>query len=295
MKRCVQLCLIILFALTLCNGAISVQTTQDALHIWFEKLVPSLFVSMVLVRILYKQEILQKLPIPFVKSIFHMDKDSFCMVLCTLFLGFPSGACFLDECYANKELTKKEAQRLLYTCSFATPSFIILSCGVVLFQSVRIGFLLFLAQVTSGLCLLFFTRKTCIVTHHKKSFVISSISKDLSSSIMESGKILYMIGGYLLFFMCCANLLFSFLPISLSYTLRILSEFSSGIMLLNTLSLSSITLQLLTCMVLSFGGFCVHLQVYSLLEHLPFSYPTYLRYRLLQSVLSALIYGCFLL
>lgn len=294
MKGLCKIFLLLLFVLALCFGDLTFQTTFDALHIWFEKLVPSLFVSMVLLRIMYKQHIFEFIKIPFVKQIFHMDSSSFTLVLCSIFLGFPSGAMFLNEAYKQNQIDKPAMQRLVYVCSFPAPGFIMMSCGVVIFKSVEIGFLMFLSQVLSGLVLLWLTRKTPISFHESTYIERGRIMNDVGASIIESGKALYLIGGYLMLFMSCSSILFSFLPDIYAYPFRILAEFSSGIIILNTLPFTNKILQILTSMVLSFGGFCVHMQVFSIVENCSISYRKYFCFRVMQSILSALILYCLL-
>lgn len=53
MKKFTSLLLFAVFLLTLCFGTLTLQSAQNALSIWFEKLVPSMLISMVLVRLLY--------------------------------------------------------------------------------------------------------------------------------------------------------------------------------------------------------------------------------------------------
>lgn len=295
MKLLWRFSLFALFLLVLFFGKETFQGAYDALLIWFEKLVPSMFVTMVLIRFMYRQQVFDSFRLPFVQRLFHMDNKSFSLVLCTIFLGFPSGAMFVDEAYAQGNIEERSAKRLLYTCSFPTPGFVIMSCGVVIFRSATIGFLLFFVQITSGLCLLWLTRKTPIVFHERVETHYNHKMNDLSTSLWESGKALFFIGGYLMLFMSCTSILFSILPDSYAFPLQILSEFSSGTIILNTLPLNNTTALVLSSMLLSFGGFCVHMQVCSMIEHCPFSYLKFLGFRLMQSLLSALILYAFLL
>ena len=112
--------------------------------------------------------------------------------------------------------------------------------------------------------------------------------KQLSIAVKESGLSLYMIGGYLMLFLSISGVLLSFLPEAVALPLRISAEFSSGAVLLQSLPYASILIQLLLCVLLSFGGFCVHMQIFSMVEHVPLSYGKFLLFRLLQALFSCL-------
>lgn len=297
MKKIASFLILLIFALVLSFGSLSYQISLDALTIWFEKLVPSMFTVMVLVKVLFEQGILHWIakPIGFLFApVFHIEADSFSYVLASIFLGFPAGASFINQEVEAQHLQPQEGQRLIYTCSFATPGFVIMSCGAVLFQSTWIGLQLFLIQILTGLILLFLTRKTWIhgtCIHHDAPSIMTS----LKSAIQESGITLYMIGGYLMLFMSIAAILVQFVPESMQMPLRILSEFSSGTVLISTLPMTRFTSLLMTCMLLSFGGFCVHMQVMSMAKGTHLHYSSYLGYRILQALLSGILAYLFFL
>lgn len=237
-KKLLALCIGIIFVLLLSYGSLNYEMSKLALTIWFEKLVPSMFGIMVLVKLMFYTGILQIIAYPFgvvLGRLFRIEPDSFLYVIAMIFLGFPAGAAFIADQVSQQRLEERAGKRLINTCSFATPGFVIMTCGSVLFHSVRIGFLLFLIQVISGLLLLLFTRKTVI---HKTSLSTSSMPfmSALSKSMLECGTTLYMIGGYLMLCMSMFSVLTQFLPISFQLPIRILSEFSSGAVLLSETS-----------------------------------------------------------
>ena len=226
-------------------------------------------------------------PLPFLPTLLNMNKAGVQLVLCTMLLGFPTGSLLIDEAYHEHTLSLPQAQRLLYTCCFATPGFVIMTCGVVFYHSVKIGILLYAAQLFAGLFLLFFTRKQSVQAALSPS-AAQPMMKQLSIAVKESGLSLYMIGGYLMLFLSISGVLLSFLPEAVALPLRISAEFSSGAVLLQSLPYAPILIQLLLCVLLSFGGFCVHMQIFSMVEHVPLSYGKFLLFRLLQALFSCL-------
>lgn len=291
MKKVMSCLLVVIFSLLLFYGSLSYQMSFEALTIWFEKLVPSMFCIMVLVKMMFSLgilEVLAKPLTPLCDFLFHIDKQGAAYLLATIFLGFPAGADFINTQVEQAYLSKEAGRRLIYTCSFATPGFVIMTCGAVLFQSTTIGVQLFLIQILSGLLLLFLTRHHHI--HVNRSTVPSlSMMHALRNAMFQSGTTLYMIGGYLLLCMSISAILTQYLPMFLQLPIRIIAEFSSGSILLCTLPYPPKILLMFLSMLLSFGGFCVHMQVVSMAEDTQVSYPIYFLFRIAQACISFMI------
>ena len=183
-----------------------------------------MFLSMVLVRLLYKEHAFDHLPSLGLPALLGMDQGAWNLVLCTMFLGFPTGSVFVDEAVRDGVLSRQDAARLLYCCCFPTPGFVIISCGIVFFKSLHIGMLLFALQLLSGLLLLLFTRRHTVHTFPAAVASSQSFMRNLSSAVTESGISLYMIGGYLMLFMSVTAVLFSFLPEFPALIIRSLAE-----------------------------------------------------------------------
>lgn len=294
MKKILQFLLLLLLALCLIYGSKAIALSQQSLTLWFENLVPSMFVTMVLLRLLYKQQLLQGLFPSFICRIFGLDQQAMALVVSSMLLGFPNGSQFIEEACQAQQIDKEGARRLFSICCFPTPGFVILSCGDRIFHSIPIGFLLYLSQIVYGFLCLWCTRKHPVHCMNHNQLQTSSFMKDLGASMKESGTSLFMIGGYLMIFMSVTGILFSFLPALLRLPFSIVAEFSSGTFLIQQANLSYHGALLATCALLGFGGFCVHMQIYSLCELSKTSYPAFFRYRLLQALLSTLIFCIFL-
>lgn len=290
MKHTLNLCLFLCLVVSLWYGPKTFLLCKDALLLWFETLVPSLFISMVIIRMLYKRNAFQCISSLWMKNVFHMDRDAIPIVICTMLLGFPAGASFVDQLCAQHILDKEGGHRLVLSCCYATAGFVIMTCGTVLFHSLTIGCLLFIAQLMAGLTIFYCHRHTWISVYKNTEIKSQPFMRELAQAITESGLSLYMIGGYLMLFMTLTALLFSFLPTSISMPLRIVAEFSSGTSLIQTLPFSTFSLAILTCMLLGFGGFCVHMQIYSMCEHISISYWRFFLIRIIQAVLSGCIF-----
>lgn len=293
MKKIVQFLLLLVLALLLFFGNTSISLSKQALTLWFENLVPSMFVTMVIIRLLYKQHMLQALFPTWFCQLFGLDQQAMALVISSMLLGFPNGSAFIEEAYQQDQITQASANRLFLICCFPTPAFVILSCGAQLYHAVKLGLFLYLSQLLYGFLCLFFTRRHKVASVLIQKKETSTFMKDLSSALLESGTSLFLIGGYLMLFMSITGILFSFLPEGLRFPLQICAEFSSGTFLIQQHFSYPLSL-LLTCVLFGFGGFCVHLQIFSMCPTCKTSYGKFFLARLLQSILSVSIF-CLLL
>ena len=291
-KRLFQCILLTIFFYLLWNGKINFEKSSEALTLWFETLVPSMFCVLVLVRVIFTYGGLQLLAKPFAcifTKLLNIDKDSFVYVIAMMLLGFPAGAAFINGEVKKGSLSKAEARRLLYACSFATPGFILMTLGNVVFHDIKIGIFLFLIQIGSGLILLILSRNQPICAKTNECEQHLSFADVLAKAIKDSGVTLYMMGGYLMLCMSVVPLITQYLPQSLAMSIGVISEFSSGCIRLSQLPLAYKQLLILISMLLSFGGLCVHMQVICMSEEAAPIYRKYISYRLLQVLLSALL------
>lgn len=278
------------FILIMIRGDSTFLLSTTALNLWFEKLIPSMFVAMVFVRVLYDTHLINILLRPMrgiLNFIFHVDENGFSLVLSSLVLGFPTSALLVDEEVKRCSLDQSCAQRLINTCSFATPGFIIMTCGIALSGSKEVGIQLFLISMLSGFILLFITRRHPIVMK-TQTYTVPPFFTILSNAITSSAKALFMIGGYLMITMCVLGVLLPFLPETLHFPLNVFIEFSNGSRVLSRSLLPLPLRYSLQSALLGFGGFCVHLQIMSMIEYTQLNYLKYLAYRILQAMICFL-------
>ena len=98
-----------------------------------------------------------------------------------------------------------------------------------------------------------------------------------------------LIGVYLLLFLVIASLIEQLLPAACTLPLQLLFEFSSAVLLCARLSCTLKLRLMLTAALLSFGGLCVHLQIFSALRHCALPYASFLKARILQAFFALCI------
>lgn len=289
MNKFFHIFLLLISIMILANGSAIVTASSLALTIWFEKLLPSMFVGMVFIRFIVSMGILPWLMQPLHKlteSLLGLDAGAFSLVLVSVLLGFPASAMMIDEAIGKNELTLDQGQRLILCCCCASSSFIIVTVGTLLYQSMMIGIKLWFIQVLSVLTLLLFTRKKHC------EFIESETSPQLFScfakSLVNSINTMLIIAGYLMITLSLCAIVSPYLPPSLASILNLIAEFSSGCVLLAQSGYPLIQKLLYTSMLLSFGGLCVHLQILGSCEHAHLSIYRFFTARLIQCLLAVL-------
>lgn len=286
MKKLPSIILTVCFIVMLIHASSMLKASTQALNLWFEKLVPSMFMSMVCIKLLYESNSLLWIPFPFCQKLFHISKQGMRLVLCSLLLGFPAGTCFLDEELTKTSISKQAKERLLYICMMPTSGFVIVTLGTLFFHSLSIGFLLYIIQICAVFTLLFITRQHSIQSISSYDQSSTSFMSILTKAIKDTGITLFMIGGYILCFRVLTQIFLPYTPFFVQYIGAIFLEFSSGCAYIHEFILSTMQKLYLTTALLSFGGFCIHMQIFSMIQHHQLSYLKFLYYRIGHIILS---------
>lgn len=287
MKKIILYILALVFLGSFCFSTTTIASSQDALHLWMNTLVPSFLFPLILVRLLAPYHLLIPFLKPFQKiiwNVFQMDLTSFELVLTSLFLGFPSASLFLEDFISEESISQKKYNRFLYCTFLASPNFMLISLRTIYPQDIVVKILLI--QLLCIFTLLIFTRRTPLTLKYKATAI--SFFEQLSSSIQRSFEILFIILAYLLIVYVIIDIVTIPLWESAKIPLKLLSEFSSGCFFINTLSFSLSTKIYFTSLLLSYGGLCVHMQIISSLSRQYFHYFTFLKYRIAHILLSLL-------
>lgn len=286
MKKAILYTLLFLFISSFIYTDITIQSTKNSLFLWITKLVPSFLFPLIFVQLLSPFHLLY----PFFKHfnflfkyIFHVNAQTMEIICNSILLGFPASSLFLEEIAITSSLNKKQYHRFIGTCFMASPTFILLTLSNIIPS--HITSLLFIIQITCVFILLFLTRS--IPIYIETSYQYPSFYKQFYHSIDKSIHILILILAYLIIVEVCTSIVSLFLPLYMKTPLVILSEFSSGVFHLFELHIPYP--YIFTTLVLSYGGFCVHLQILSLLNPKHFSYQIFLKYRILHILISLLI------
>lgn len=285
MKKTILYALFILFICSFLCSQTTLNSSINALTLWFETLVPSFLFPLIFVRILTPYHLLQPILKCFDRLfiiIFRINANAMECILTSLFLGFPSSSLYLEEYAKENHFTTKQYQRLLGSVFMCSPNFILLSLSVI--YPTSITYTLLGIQLLCISIMLLTSRKTPLLLQPPTQKV--AFFPQLKCAITKSFETLLMILAFLTIVYVLIDLVSLFFPLIIKTPLKLLSEFSSGCFYLSSLPISIHAQHLFISMVLSYGGLCVHMQIISMVDKRYFSYLSFMKYRLLHIVLS---------
>lgn len=286
MKKYILYNIFFLFIFSMIYSNITIHSTKDNLLLWSTTLVPSFIFPLIFIHLLSPYHLLY----PLFKHmnalcilLFNINSYTMEIICNSLLLGFPASALYLEEYAISSKLNQKQYHRLISICFMASPSFILLSLSTI--YPSNITRTLFIIQIISIFVLLLITR--FIPIRIPVSFTAPYFYKQFYIAIEKSIHILLLILIYLIIIGVCVDVSSIFLPNYIKTPLKLLSEFSSGVFYLHHIKLPYP--YLFITLLLSYGGFCVHLQFISLLNHQYFSYITFLKYRIVHILIAFIL------
>lgn len=312
----------------------NLSAAKAGLKLWANNVVPSLFPFLIATNLLSYTNVVNYFSKFFNKTmryLFNVSGSFSYAFLLGFISGYPIGAKIVTELYKDGKCTKDEAERALCFTNNSGPLFIIGTIGIGFFKSSTIGLLLlishFLASITSGIILGFiskfnrrkndnniYNRNNNFSTEKSKTKIsnldctFSNVGEIISSSITNSIKTIFMIGGFIIIFsvvisICNSLHIFTalgyiFSPfcstfnINLSYVKGFfegLVELTNGIAFLSSIANKNITINLIfISFILGCGGISVLLQVLNIVSKEHLSVKFYIFGKILQG-----IFACF--
>ncbi len=238
-------------------------------------LIPSLFPFMFLSSLFSLTKpcfYITKLCQNFTKYVLKLPPICFSAVLFGLCFGYPVGAKLVSGLFEDGEINEEEKNRLmLYTLNPGIP-FTVLFVGAQVLGSINVGVLLFISTVVASLLIAILTalfkplpRRGLNKTYIKKKNIIEKAAKiSLSATVnmcvhvvifSSFVPLLYIMGVNDFFSGANAQSLF-FMGVDIIHGVEVAKSLGTG--------------SLIYVMGLSFGGLCVHLQVFSFFKNVNF-------------------------
>ena len=217
-------------------------------------------------------------------TIVKMRSGRLTAVLFGLISGYPSGAVLTKELYNSGNITSREAQKIMSYNFCGGFAFIISVVGGIVYKSTKAGILLYISCVLPCVIIALITNlfnKNEI--KEKPEIPKTTLSNALCESVESSVKSLALMSAYIIMFSALLKLLR--LP---SFLIPLL-EITNGIC--NNQLLPPVEI---CAFYLSFGGLCVHFQLFPFLKEMKIGYFHFLIFRLLSASLSYFICKAFL-
>ena len=264
-------------AQTVVNGAI--EGMRLAIFVVVPSLFPFIFLSVLSSHGISGRRLSFLRPI---EKLCGMPNGSGNLLLLGLCGGYPVGAQCVASAYCQGTISKRDAERLLGFCNNAGPSFIFGMVGGIL-KDIRLCWLIWLGQILSsvfvGAILPGKSQASCRL-HSVKNL---SVTKGLESTLYICSKI----AGWVILFRSLLGVaekwFLSSLPSVWNAGVAGILELSNGCIRLQYVT-AALPRYLLCGAILSFGGFCVHLQTKSVVNTL--SLRQYFQGKVLQTLLT---------
>ncbi len=267
----------------------------ESSNIWLYNLVPSMLPFYVISDLLINYGLIDILAFLFKKIInklFNVSENASFVIFFSMFTGFPSSAKYLKNLLDLNYISLEDANKIIRFTHFSNPLFIINVIGNTIIGNKKIGFLILLSHYLSNFIIGFLYRKeqsqklTAKRVKNTKSF--GSI---LTASFINSFDSLLIVLGSLITFKILTSIIFHYF--GFNFIISSLLEITQGLFALKNLTLNIELKALIAVAMISFGGFCIHTQVYSILSETKISYKNYFFSRILHVIIATTILTLF--
>lgn len=255
-------------------------------------LIPSLFPFTVLSLFLTNSGLIFYISKPIntiTQLLFKMSGEEFCVFVLSLLGGYPVGALLVNQLVENKTMDKDRANKFYLFCFGAGPSFIILAVGEGILNSKTLGLLILTSQIITSTIISFVClKRNDTIRNHNKLNKQTDTAQAFIDATYQGAINIFKICIYVVLFSAITNttkILFSEYKMLSCLTLPL--EITNGV-------LNADKNVYLICFLIGFGGFCIHMQVYSLMNK-KIKYAHYFCFRVLHGTISCLILKILLL
>lgn len=296
MKKTIKLILFsIIIFLILYNSYEIMQSIRFSFSLCINNLFPSLIPFMLLSNILINYDFINDLSNIFkniTTKFFKINKNcSFALVM-SMISGSPSNAKYLKDLSDNNLIDNIDIQKSLNFCHFTNPIFIIGTIGYNFLNNKKLGLIILISHLASSFVIGVFNKKrkniktsNTSVKKNRNNFI--SILKESINSTIDT---LFLILGIITTCIIITTIINNIFNINNNYKFFFgLLEITQG---LKYLSLSNLNINIKTIIssfLISFGGLCIHAQVFSILNNKKIRYTPYLISRIIHGLLSSII------
>lgn len=263
----------------------------ESSNIWLYNLVPSMLPFYVISDLLINYGLIDILALLFKKIInklFNVSENASFVVFFSMFTGFPSSAKYLKNLLDSNYISIEDANKIIRFTHFSNPLFIINVIGNTIIGNKKIGFLILLSHYLSNFIIGFLYRKEKsqkVATKNIKN--TKSLGSILTTSFINSFDSLLIVLGSLITFKILTSIIFHYF--GFNFVISSLLEITQGLFALKDLTLNIELKALIAVAMISFGGFCIHTQVYSILSETKISYKDYFFSRILHVIIATTI------
>ncbi len=279
-------------------------------QIWKNNIFPSLFPFFLLSELLIQYgfvEFLGELLKPLMNRVFRISNHTAFIFVMSIISGFPSNAKYTKALLEEKKINDQEATKILLFTHFSNPVFILGAVSISFLGNKEIGGLILICHYLTNIILGILFRNyhpspktNCHVSilkaiHHLNQKRISqkeSFPVIFTNALNHTIQTLLFILGVTTSFLIITTLLNQqlHLPPLQQSILNGFFEMTQGLKYISMLNIPLKMKGVLTVMILSFGGFSVHMQLIGLLSKTKIKYFPYLTARILHATIGSIMF-----
>jgi len=276
LTKIIYLCNLILIIFILFFPREVLNAAREGLLLWFNSVLPALLPFIVVINILSALGFVRLVSIwaqPFMATVFKLPGAGGFALITGLISGYPMGAKTVADLWRSREITTKEAGRLLAFCNNAGPLFIVGVVGVGLLGDSMAGYVLWAGHVASALIVGVLTRgwssrkdfekmPSNALAHKENEY---NIGKALGEAVKNAMEALLVVGGLIIYFSVAVRVITIItgdLPFFAEGILAGIMEITGGVKILSDTSGQAISPARIGVIggIIAFGGFSVHAQ-----------------------------------
>lgn len=300
MKKIILMLFLTIICIILLNSTIIVNNILLSFNICFNNLFPSLIPIMFISNIFIKYDLAEEISLLFKKmsKIFNINKNCIFAIIMSILSGTPSNAKYLKDLYNNNLIHTKDINKCIKFCHFANPIFIINTIGITFLNSKKLGIIILISHFISSFIIGIILKKdeysSEFIRIEKTKPIEKKFINILNETIISTASTLLLILGVITFCLIITGIIDSIFNINNNIKfLYGLIEITQGLKYLSLSNINLISKTIISCFLISFGGICIHMQVFSILDNKKIRYYPYFLSRLLHGIISSLI--CFLI
>jgi sporulation integral membrane protein YlbJ len=262
----------------------------------FPSLIPFMLLSNILINYNFIDDLSDIFNIIMIK-VFKVNKNASFAFIMSILSGTPSNAKYLKDLFDKGLIDINDIQKCLNFCHFTNPIFILGTIGYTFLHDKKLGLIILISHYLSSIIIGCFGKKNIKdynFIHKNKGN--NNFINILKSSINSTIDTLFLILGIITTCIIITCIIDNVISLNDNYKFIYgLIEITQG---LKYLSLSNLSIELksiLSSFIISFGGFCIHAQVFSILDNKKIRYIPYLTSRIIHGLLSAILTFLFIL
>ena len=294
-KKLKYIILTLILIIFILNIKIVINSTYEASLLFFKKVFITIFPFIILCDFLiyfnyhiFIKGIFGKI----INKIFNIDSNTSIIFILSIFSSHPSNAIYIKNLLDNKIIDIKVANRILIYTYFPSIAFVIGVIGVSLYNSFKIGLMLWIICFINNILIGLFLRKDNVYIES-----INNESKNISFfecfklSIIKAINTSFIILGNLIVFTIIINLIVNYISINPTI-LSVLTgflELTSGVISISLLDIPFNVKFALTSLILNFSSLSILFQSFSILSSYKINIKKTLTIKLMFSIITFLL------